>query len=507
MNAIKSLYQRILSSLRIRIYADGLEISDQVLRLAYLDGDTWKMEAVRLAPGTMDKGKINDAPAFDAALRELRSKVPAMKGTKKKMNIFVALSSVNMYSQVFTLPSMEGGDFEKAVNLNVQMLAPMDITKAYFGWQVVGRDEKTLRSEIAVAFADKETVNEITQALYTAGFIIVGIESRALAVVRALREKGGAIDQERSYLLIDIDNSGIDFLIVRNGKLYFEYMNPWTDIADEKGQMSVVKFEETLSASVRQVFNFYSQHWPEPLADIILSAVAFEAEARHAIADLSAALPVIPLTLTIGQEISPEWLVAFGCGLRGLHSYLRDKEINLSGSGATDTFYDERMFDFLALWRVLIPVVLGCFIIMYGIADYLLIATTNSIESSPAFAQQAGEVSDVAALEASSTAFNQSITLIASAEGQINKNYRMIADINTVATANSVTVNNISFPAANAPILVAGTAATPDQISAFKNAIQSDPHFGVVSLPLANVQQSGGVYTFSMTFLLSSVGF
>jgi len=123
MNAIKSLYQRILSSLRIRIYADGLEISDQVLRLAYLDGDTWKMEAVRLAPGTMDKGKINDAPAFDAALRELRSKVPAMKGTKKKMNIFVALSSVNMYSQVFTLPSMEGGDFEKAVNLNVQMLA------------------------------------------------------------------------------------------------------------------------------------------------------------------------------------------------------------------------------------------------------------------------------------------------------------------------------------------------------------------------------------------------
>ena len=503
---IKTYFQKILSFLQIRSRVDGLEISDQVLRLVFFDRNAWQMEAVRLAPGVMEKGKIKDAAAFAAALRELRSKMPEIKRKDKKFNVFVALSSVNMYSQVFTLPFMEGEDLKKAIELNVQMVSPVDISSVYFGWQLLGRDEKSLRSEVAAAFADKTLVDEMTQALYAAGFITVGVESRALSLVRALREKGAGVDEEKSYLLIDIDNSGIDFLIVRKGRLYFEYSNLWADIADEKGQLSTVKFEEVLAASVRQVMNFYSQHWSEPLAGIILSAVAFEEQAEQAINSL-AMVPIIPLALAMDQRIPSEWLVAFGCGLRGLRADPKDKEINLSGSGTMDTFYEERMFNFLVFWRVLIPVVLGCLVIMFALADNFLGATRAAIESSAAFTQRGTGSTDITALEASSTVFNQSVALVANAEAQVSRNYLMITDINTVAAANGVTVSNISFQAANAPILVAGTASTPDQISAFKSAIQSDPHFGTVTLPLLNIQGSSGSYTFSMTFPLSSSGF
>ena len=106
---MKPYFQKILSFLRVSVHPDSLEVSDQVLRFAYFYRNAWQMEAVRLAPGIMEKGVIKDAPAFAAAMRELRSKLPPAKKNKRILNIFVAMSSVNMYSQVFTLPFMEGG--------------------------------------------------------------------------------------------------------------------------------------------------------------------------------------------------------------------------------------------------------------------------------------------------------------------------------------------------------------------------------------------------------------
>ncbi|HUC31334.1 MAG TPA: hypothetical protein VMR99_01435, partial [Candidatus Paceibacterota bacterium] len=172
-----------------------------------------------------------------------------------------------------------------------------------------------------------------------------------------------------------------------------------------------------------------------------------------------------------------------------------------------DTFHDEQMLNFLALWRVLIPVVLGCLIVMLALTDDFLGTTKTGIESSATFVQPASESADIAALEATSTAFNQSVALIANAEGQINNNYLMVAEINSIAAANGIMITHISFQAANTPILVAGTATAETQIAAFQDAIQSDPHFGTVTLPLVNIQGNSGAYTFSMTFPLSSSGF
>ena len=219
-------------------------------------------------------------------------------------------------------------------------------------------------------------------------------------------------------------------------------------------------------------------------------------------------MPVIPFVLvTEGKEISSEWLVAFGCGLRGLHADTKDKEINLSGDGAMDAFHDEQMIDFLVLWRVIIPVVLGCLVVIFILADNFLGMTRSSIESSAGFTQQENGSAAIAAFTASSTAFNQSVALVADAEGQANHDYLMVADINAIALANDITISNISFQSASTPILVAGSAPSETQIAAFRDAIQSDPHFGTVDLPPLNIQASGGVYTFSMAFPLSMTGF
>jgi Tfp pilus assembly PilM family ATPase len=502
MNQIKLFLQKILSSLSVRSLVGGLEISDQVLRLVYYSGKTWQLAAIRLAPGVLEKGKIKDRQAFIVALQELKAKVPFGKKKGKKMNVVVSLSSVNMYSQVFTLPIMQGKELTNAVDLNVKMLSPVDITQTYFGWEVLGNDETSLKAEVAAAFIDRPLVDDMVQALYAAGFITVGVESRALALVRIFRQKGSGADVNKSYLLLDVDNSGIDFLVIRKGKLYFEYATQWNDLADAKGQIYITKFKEALTADLRQVMNFSGQHWSEPIDAIILAATAFEKEAEEAVA-AATSLPVIRMTLVMDQQVSLEWMVALGCSLRGVGGALRDKEINLSGEGAIDTFHREQLLNFVTLWRVLVPVVLGCLVIMFALADNFLSGTRSGINVQPAFNQQ--ESAEMEALEASSTAFNQSVALVANAESKLNKDYLLIADIESAAVANGITIQHLSFQSPGSPILVAGAALSETQIVAFKNAIQNNPHFGAVNLPLTNIQgDASSSYTFSMEFPLTS---
>jgi len=506
MQFVTSYFRKILSLLRIRASAAGLEVSDQVMRLVYVERGKWRTEAVRIAPGVVEKGIVKDAAAFAAALGELRATVPSMRRKGRKMNVIVSMSAVNIYSQVFTLPlMMEGADLDKAIGLNVQMVSPVDIAHAYYSWELLGHDETGLRLEIAAAFVEKDVVDQMVQALYAVGFITVGVESRSLALVRFARERASGMDAAKAYLLLDIDNSGIDFLIVRKEHLYFEYANQWADIVDEKGQVSVPKFEETLEASLRQVVNFYGQHWPDPIAGVILSAVAFGEEAVKAVAD-SIAPPVSALTPSSGMELSPEWFVSYGCAVRGLSTDMKDREINLSGDKALDTFHDEQLIHFMDLWRAIVPTVLGFLVVVLLLVESFLNTVRSGIEDQAAFSQQGQQSAALAALEASSTVFNQSVALVANAESQVGRNYLMIADINNIAATNAISIDQISFQTPSTPVVVSGTARRTDDIAAFKNAIQKDPHFGTVTLPLLNIQQNGtgGTYSFSMTFPLSS---
>ncbi len=503
MNSIKPFFQKILSILRVHSIAGGLEISDQVLRFVYFNGKTWQMAAIKLAPGVMDRGKIKDLDKFVASLRELKLKVPAAKNKKKKMSVVLSLSSVNIYSQVFNLPILEGDELEKAIDLNVQSLSPVDASQVYADWELLGRDDVNLKLDISAAFIDKPIVDDMVQALFAAGFLTVGVESRALALVRILREKGAGIDITKPYLVLNIDNSGLDFLIVRNGQLYFDYTNQWSDIADDKGQISVERFEQMLSASLRQVTNFYNQHWPEPLSAVILSASAFGEQAEKAI-NIVAILPIIKLTLVMGQPISSEWLVALGCSLRGFDSSTHNKEINLSGEEAMDTFREEQLLHFMDFWRIVVPVVLAVVVAMFVFADNFLVLTAQGIEAQAVFAGQGDQVSQIVSLQASSTLFNQSVQKMQAVQAERHVASPLIIKMEALAAANHITISHLSFTDISAPVTMDGLTTSKDNILAFKSAVDTDPILGTSNLPVSGIQLNSGVYSFSISFPASA---
>src|ERR1700722_19368738 len=339
MARLRFFFQKILDFLRIRTVVAGLEISDEVVRFVYFEGMTWRLYAIRLEPGVLENGRIKKREKFIAALMALRTQ-SKNGGKNKKINVVVSLSSVNAYSQMFNLPIVTGDDLTKAIELNLQMASPGEASKTYAGWQIVDKDEGVGRIDILSSFIEREIVDDMVRALLEAKFLAMAVEPRSISLARILREKGMGVDPKKAYILVDVDSVGLDFLIIRNGEPYFEYINRWEDIAGEKGEISLEKFESQLTTSLRQVLNFYGQHWPEPIAAMIISAATFQAEIEKTVAQ-NFSFPALRMTLEMGQAISSEWLVAVGCALRGRASKFdsNEKEISLLGEAWEDRFH------------------------------------------------------------------------------------------------------------------------------------------------------------------------
>lgn len=492
----------ILAFLRIRTAAAGLEVSDQVVRLAYVRGKAWQLHAVRLAPGVLADGKIRDRARFVAALTALKEKVFG-RGKKKTMNVVVCMSSVPAYTQVFSLPAAEGKEFAESVELNVKMASPMEADKAYADWQLLGRDETTFQNQVLAAFVERAAVDDMVDALFDAGFLAMAMESRALALTRVLREKAAGVDAAKPLIFVSIDNSGLEFLIIRNGALYFEYVEPWRDVADEKGEVPVDKFKEAFAASVRQVVNYYRQHWQEPLGAVIISAVALEAEAEEAAA-AAADAPVVRLTLVMGQPISPEWLAALGCSLRSEGVRKKAHEVSLLGEASQDRFREGQLIGFMRFWRVVVPVVFGLLLVTFGVADAFLVSTKQAVESRSDFNLGAAQQAEISSLTASADEFNQLVMLVTAAEQAMSPKSDLLTALTGIAAAHGVTVDHVTFQSFTNPVALAGSAPSQDNVVAFEAALTADPRFSAVELPLTGVQSSGSSISFSMTFLYTS---
>ncbi|MDR3402407.1 MAG: hypothetical protein P4L99_07905, partial [Chthoniobacter sp.] len=487
----------MLSFLRVRAVAGGLEISDQMLRLVYPDGGSLQMAAVVLGPGVMARGIVKDADALAGALQALRDKIPALKGRTKKMNVVVSLSSASIYTQSFSLPIVEGKELERAIDLNIQMSSPDDLDKSYFSSEILDRNNENLRLEISAAFIDRQLVDGLTRILFSAGFVTLGVESRALALVRTVRERSTSVDLGGSYLILDLDDTGIDFMVMRKGRLYFEYATPWTDLADAKGEVAMDRFTETVSADLRQVMNFYHQHWQDALAGVLISSTMLEDETEKIAQDISR-LPVMPLTVPPDLSLSPEWLVAFGASLRGARADMNDKEINLAGEGVADAFREEQALRFLDLWQVLVPASLGVLLVILAVAYSFFVQAGGSGASLGTSNPGGQQAAQVAALQASSTAFNQRVKLVLAAQAHADMSHRILDELDNLAGQSSVSISRISFRGPDSPISLSGVASTEDDIVQFKSLVEADRNFGTADLPLSGIQPSVSAFSFSM---------
>jgi hypothetical protein len=501
----KIFFENFLSKLRVHDRAGGIEITDQVIRISYFDGKYWQFKALKIAPGIIVGGVIKDKEAFHSIILEVKKEFFNGKRSKKGINVVLCVSSANIYSQVFSLPIVQGDTLEKAVGLNIQMISPLDFSKTYADWQMLSHNETTGQSEFLSVFIDKDIIDEYVLELSKVGLTVMAVDSKALILARLMREKKDEIDINKSYTIVDVDNTGIDFIIVKNGQLSFEYMNQWAEIADNKGQISSDAFLNALRRGIIQVINFYSQHWHGQIDGIfIISNVLYE-EAKKTLSE-SASVKVLECPTSFnGQDIATEWFVVFGCGMRSFEFEKTKEEISLLNISAEENFLRTQIVNFVDFWRVVVPIIL-VFSIAVLVSVDIFISNMSQKEAADLSVSNAGNSKQVQDALALVDNFNKSVSLINNIETNSKQQIPILSDLESVAINNNISITNISFDSSvSSTLSFEGSAISQDNIFSFQKSLQGDSHFSNVNVPLSAIQKQvgGNLYTFTLTLTVN----
>ena len=496
MNATQ-LFLKFLSLLRVHPIAGGLEISDAALRIALSDGGMWHFAGVRLPPGTLEAGAVKDRDQFLGALHELKRQTALQVGNRQIRTI-VTLSSANVYSQVFRLPEVSGENLGKAVLLNLDMTSPISREKAYSGWQVVGKDEKSVNLEILSAFVDKTQVDEVIAALEEVGFIVYAVESRALALARLLREQGAGFESDAPSLVLTVDGSGVEFLIIRSGQLFFRYFVGWQEVQGDAKEISWDSFQTIFLRHFRQITNYYGSHWKGELRDVFCIAGNMKEGITRVIAEHSS-LQVKELALATGAAVDPEWFVAMGGALRGLDSPHEDREINLLENSARKEFKKREIIGFLKFWRIAVPAALGIFLIGAFIADVYLVRMHTQSDAEADAKISATDRKEIEALQAKANAFNASVAAIENAGKDTFRKMNAFETVDTLFKENEVTLTRFSVQEKKNAVVTNGRAASEDQVTKLAAAFKASGKFQSVNVPLTDIASGKDGVFFSMT--------
>ncbi|MEE8131930.1 MAG: pilus assembly protein PilM [Candidatus Paceibacterota bacterium] len=495
---MKFNFKRLLMVINPQPVLAGLEISDLELRFTKVKGDNLISASVKLPPGIIKEGKIKDRPNFIAALSNLHSQITRKK--KKKIYVIVSIPNINVYTQVFNLPTIASGNLEEAAKLNLQMISPIDFTDTYSDWQPVG-ENKTDGGQIEIlgALAPRSIIEEFSSSLEEAGFGAVVIEFSALSLVRL-------VDDKTPYLLLQIGSDGLNFSIIRNGNLYFTHFNSWKTTSKEQGKISFSDFKELIIKETQKVLYFYEVHWGGRINKVILVSSGLNKEVIKLLSE-NLSLEVQPLTLKKFSQLSPDWYGVLSSALRGLIPRSQDTIISLASVGTEERFQRYRIDNFVNIWRNIILASLIFVIIVFGASWWFLINTMESISILDVGLLKASEITELNKLQEKAKSFNKKIEIALKAK-QVDVNWSPFFEkINDLA-GDDITLERIFVQSLEIPALINATAVSREAAINFKNMLVQQQEFYEVNLPLSNIISSiEGPVKFSISFKIKNLNF
>lgn len=496
----RDVLHKVLSFLEAKPIVGGLDVSDSALH--FVASASNFTASVRLMPDTMLQGRIQDENAFLEALQDLRRQILGRRAkTRMRINAVVSLSSVHIYTQVFSLPSLGGESLNKAVELNLKMALPGD-TATYSGWEVLSDRGEIGKVEILSAFLDKSIADDLVKLLEKANFSTIAIESRGMSVARILKNSPG-VDLRVPTIVVSADTSGLDVIIVRDGHLQFDYFNSWKDLQAEDKEISMENFHSIVTRSVNQVLNFYNAHWKDPVGAVLVAATGMKNEVITAINN-NFGSKVRELPSPSSPPVTPEWFAALGGALRGRMPRRDDAELSLLGIAARAKFQREQVDHFLYFWRTLIPASFSVLLIILAASWLFLNSVQNSLESQSALRLSPAQNKEIDNFKAQATAFNQAVGYIKYIADSSHPKAPLLTKILDITGRHDITVNRLTFSNPGAQASFSGTAKSENDIKSFKNELSITPGISNVNLPITNIQKTGDIYTFSVTFTPTS---
>ena len=499
--SIKKLTTSLLRFLSPEPQIGGLEITDSVVRFRDIKKEKVVNVSLRLPPGIIELGKIkeNQRPNLVAALKDIHSQLTA--DGKKIVNVVLTLPSSNVYIQSFNISRVAEDNLTEAAELNLRMLSPIPIETSYYGWQKIGEGETGGGAiELLGAFAPMANIDDILLALHEAGFGVAAVEFAALSLVRELKELK-IIDGAQAYLVIYVNAEGLDFVVIRNGSLYFDYFYPWSLIQGDGRNISLQNLAGAIEAEMGKVFNFYAGHWGGQIKNILVITPALELELKSIIGEKFPSLQV--QVLDAGKVA-----VVNGAYVRGKTSRAGDFDISITSESAAKIFEEEQILNFVAIWRNILFTIAGFMLLIFAATDIYLSRSADNIASRVQSAVVSNvENAELKQLEEKTKEFNKLINLVAAARDSNREISPFLIYLNNLA-GQRISFDRIYLQSLERPATVYGSASSEEAILGFKKNLETQPQLADISLPLSSItMKPNGQLSFQVSFLIKSLGF
>lgn len=497
----KDFLKKSLALLNPKPAVGGLHVTDLALYFAVIKEGELVKASLRLPPGILAGGEIKDRASFIAALRALRGQVAP---PKKPVYVVAVLPASIVYTQAFAVPALEGARLEEAVRLNLEMLSPIDPSRAVFGYQVLGEKAgETNQLELLGAFAEAERVNSFLGAFGEAGFVVTAAELPALSLTRVIAESENIPDAD-AHLVVSVAADGMEFSVFRNRALLFARFTSWqAAVLEFNGHaLSAADFKEFLAREIEQVLNFYANRWGTSLNKAVIVGEQMREEIAGAIKERFF-LEIEPIAMAKYGDLESRFWPAAGAAIRGLLPRPDDAFLTLTPAGVQTAYWNERALMFARLWQKALLISFAFVFAVAVAADSYLARVEQRARTTPVV--KPAEFEEVTRLTAAAAEFNRRVALGAAARDEITDWLPLFGRLKQLA-GGTVIFRELSVQKEQVTV----SAAAPSQVAAlnFKNKLALEKNFEGVDLPLASLTENADrTVSFSMTFKVKSLKF
>ncbi|HXF44452.1 MAG TPA: hypothetical protein VNK70_03255 [Candidatus Paceibacterota bacterium] len=486
-------FKKFLEKLSSRPKIGALQITDSQLQYAIMEDGRVANFSLRLTPGVIREGKVENRDMFITALAALRKMIPdARPGGRIK--VVASLPPSLIYTQSFSVPKIDEEKLDEAARLNLQIISPIDASKSVMSYEIVGETED--RYDLLGSFAMRSDALIYRELLSAAGFDGFIFEFPALALARLV--KATLSLPAAPFLMLQISSDGIELSILRGGSLYFEYFRSWRSIQGEAREITRAAFEKAITEEVRRVVDFSLSRFKENPAQAFLVAPGFENQVSELI-QAAFGIKVYPLAIK-NYTLSPSWYATLGSALRGRDWTNEDRSINLSGENLAEELHKEQLLNFVLLWRnIMIGVAAVMLVVFMGAAAFLT-RQANTLSSRLTSFRANVSQQELTALTASVEEFNYLVQGVAKAKGATRDWYVLLSGIKKLADGVSVSIDGLSVGVGK-NVTLSGRAPSTSAVIKFKNILTEEEGFSDVNLPLAAISTlTDNTVSFNVSF-------
>jgi len=494
LGKLNSLIERLIPKLEVF----GLEISDGLVR--FYDIGRGKNKArhilLRLPPGAVVNGKVSNGGLLQHTLTELHKRVSI--NSKKLVSVVLSIPTNNIYIQPFNLPTLAKDNLKESAELNMRMISPIDVAKAYYDWQEVKENVLKDQLDMVGAFVAKEIVDKFVEVLQGANFSVAAVEFSSLSLIRAA-VKNGLAAADAPGLILQIDQGGISFAINHMGGLYFHHFTEWDRYRDGGKNIDVNKFKEGVVDETRKLINFYLTNFKtEDIGNILIIAENFTEEVK---ASLLANLSGVEIKTANFNEINS----ANGAALRGRITRSQDVSISLANLSAIDVFHGGQIVNFISIWRNVAFTSFGFLLLIFLASSLLLQRVGEGVVSNDPFANQNESSIQLVKLEKQAEEFNKNIEMLRGLTSKAGAAYQL-TDRLTARMGATIDLRRMTINMDSGDITIGGLAKTENSAKDFKNTLEQDEQFTQVELPLSDFKpRVDGMADFIVRFKLKDL--